>query len=328
MEFNNCVIEKLVVKNCTTASLKLKNSKISQLIIIGGSFDEIGFIEDIGDNIEIGQIKCKDLIFKSGNISKIKLINLELSELSQIKFIETKVSLPEFSNSNLPKIDLTRANIDFKSFQVLSDHESDIGIYSENQASRNYIEARDSYYLLNKQFQNAGLKESQRSMEYLMNEAYIKSLRPSISKNLYVIWNKHLRGNYGLDPFIVLLTAFKIWILFGVIYVFLGQFTNIGWALFLPLNIHGKPLNNTNPRFLNQNSTKLSVLYITYCFIFSLQQLLIPGFSSIGLSFFKGIGFSQKLLIPIGIGKLISFVQYILGLLLIFNFIQAFIRTL
>jgi hypothetical protein len=278
--------------------------------------------------IEVSYTLCNNLFFKSGSISRLKLVNLDFIESSKISFVETKIHLPRFSNFDISKIDITRANIDFKTFQLLNDYESDIGIYSKNQAKRNYLEARDTYYLINKQFQNADLDDSQIELEFLMNEAYVKSLNHNFSNFFYIVWNKYFRGHYGLSPSVVILTALKIWILFGIIYIFIGQFTNVGWALFIPINIYGKPIENMQPRFLNQNKWKLSMSYVSYCFLFSMQQLLIPGFSNSGLSFFKGIGLSQKLLIPIGIGKLISFLEYILGLILIFNFIQAFIRTL
>lgn len=327
-EFINCNVNRLIIKNCKTTSIKLQNSRLNEVIMIGGSFNDIEFIEVNGRNIEIGQTKCNRILFKSGSVSRIKLINIELAPTTQIKFVETIINFPRFSNNILPQIDLTRANIDFNTFQLLNDFDSDNGLFSLGQARSNYLEARDSYYLILKQFQNAGIKEGQRKLEYLINESYVKSLHNSISKFIYVIWNKHLRGYYGLEPLMVVATALKVWILFALIFFILGHFTNIGWALLIPLNIHGEAMNNIHPRFLNPKSWKVSSSYFYYCVLFSLQQLIIPGFSKSGLTFFRGIFFTSSLFIPIGIGKLISFIEYLFGLIIIFNFIQAFVRTL
>jgi len=328
LEFHNCQINTLIIKNCTTSSIKIRYSNVQNIKIIGGSIDNIEFINDSSDLVEIGHIQCNQVSFKAGSISKVKLINIKFNSSSQIKFIETKIHFPRICNSDMAKIDFTRANFNFETFQLLNDYKCDVKKFSSSKSKSIYLEARDMYYLLNRQFQNAGITETQIQFEILMNEAYYKSKNHNISTWFSILWNKYFRGHYGLSPKIVIYTALVIWLIFGMFYIFLGQFTNVAWSLYMPLDIHGKVITSVQPRFVIQSTWNISFSYIKYCLLFSIQQLLMPSFSNSSLTFFKGIGFSQKLLIPIGIGKVLSFIQYIIGLLLLFNFIQAFIRTL
>ena len=328
LEFYDCHIYTLLIKNCITSSIKISYSNVQDIKIIGGSANNLEFVGDTSNLVEFGHIQCNQISFKAGRASKVKLININFTPSSQVRFIETEIHYPRISNSDASKIDFTRANFDFETFQLLNDYLCDIGQFSTTKSKSVYLEARDMYYLLNKQFQNAGINTAQRKFEFLMNEAYYKSKDKNFSTWLAIIWNKYFRGYYGLSPSIVIYTALAIWLIFGIVYIFIGQFTNVAWSLYLPLDINGKVISDVQPRFINQSTWKLSFSYIRYCFLFSIQQLLMPSFSNSGLTFVKGIGFSQKLLIPIGIGRFLSFVQYILGLLLLFNFIQAFIRTL
>ncbi|OFX69182.1 MAG: hypothetical protein A2X14_01435 [Bacteroidetes bacterium GWD2_33_33] len=327
-ELNDCNINTLVIKNCVSNNIKIRNSRLKNLKIIGGSIEHIEFVNDSIFELEIGHVKYTSILFKAGYALKVKLINTLSNSKSSLKFIETIIEYPRLCNIDISKVDFTRAIFDFNSFQLLDDYECDKGLYGNVIAKSKYLEARDTYYLIHKQFQEAGILHTQRKFEFLMHEAFVKTKNKSFSTCIYVLWNKYIRGYYGLSPMIVLYSASIVWLLFSFIYILLGQFTNVAWALYLPLNIHGVAVSNVHPRFLNQPLWKLSFSYMNHCMLFSLQQLLLPSFSRSGLSLFKGIGFSQKLLIPIGFGKMLSFIQYIIGLILLFNFVQAFIRVL
>jgi len=327
-ELIDCHINQLIIRNSSSSKIRIQNSVIMDLKIIGGWVGQIEFINNTINQLELGYLNYDNIVFKAGDASHVKLINIISNDYSSVKFIETNISYPRFRNIDISRIDLTRANFDFKTFQLLDDYEADNSIYSPNKAKSIYLEARDTYYLIQMQFQNAGLKKTQLSFEFLMQEAYFKSKSNSLLSFISLIWEKYMRGHYGLSPLIVLFSAFIIWLVFSFIYILIGQITNVAWALYLPLNIHGNAINKVNPRFLNHPQWNLSLLYINYCMIFSLQQLLLPSFSRSGISKFRGIGFSQRLLIPIGIGKMLAFVQNALGIILLFNFVQAFIRVL
>ena len=326
VDFNKTSINGLYINDSKPgSSLVFKDCEINNLRIIGGEFESIEFINCNASFVEIGMLRCRELIFKQGYFHRLRMSDIDLVEdKTMAQFEGTELVLPQVFSDPKLRVDLTRATLNSDEFQLLIDLETDQETLGNPQL--NYQKVRDTYYLLAQQFRAAGLKNLELRCEYLMREAEYKTMRPGVKKWAFRIWNVYFRGDYGLSPMKILLTAVILWILMSVVYLLLGR-TNIAWGLIIPTNVLNTPIDSLNPKVVN-SPRLLSLTYWIRCFSFSAQQLLMPGFTNAGLSYFRSVLFGSDVIVPIGIGRSLSVVQFIAGITLMFNFIQAFVRVI
>lgn len=327
LEFTDSEIKNLAIRNSDIVEIIIKRSQVDDLKIIGGSVGKINIIDSNVESPEFAYFVFDDICIDGGLYSKAFVGDLRHNPHSKFQIKKARIEYPLFDDSIIKILDLTRSNIDIKNFKLLNEYHADNEEYGKTQCLYIYEEVRDIYYILSQLFYVDGLYEMQRHFEYRMYDAKYKSETSAIKKAQILLWDVFLRGDYGYSPFNVLIASSVVWFIFTSIYFFMGRL-KVGWALFVPLNILGNALADENPKFINANFKKNNVEYLLDCGTFSLHQLIYVGFKKYGMTTVNIFGFIPKHIVTIGIGVIIAMMEKAIGLLLIFNFIQAFLRTL
>lgn len=140
--------------------------------------------------------------------------------------------------------------------------------------------------------------------------------------------NDQMRGHYGLSPFVVIRSTLVILILFAVVYFIIGKM-KIAWGMVMPISVLGEPIEDTDPKFITTTMDTSSGSYVLDCLTFSLDQILVVGTQMFRIPYvIERFRVVPRRYVSIGIGKLVASVENLVGLILLYFFILAFIRIL
>lgn len=326
IDFKKCRIKDLVFKDCTIDRINIQNSDGIKINFMGGIINEINIWgSDLG-SLELSKLKFNTILFQAGTAQDLCLYDLNSSN-GKIMIIGTLLNYPKLSLNIFKYLDLTRANILIDDFIIAQEKIGDL-LESNSKKYDYYKEARVIYSLLGQQFHNANMKKHERIMEYRMRVVERKTNESAAEQFIEYVLEDQIRGHYGLDPSVVIFSAFIIWMFFAVIYFFLGVL-HFGWGMELTINTLGEKYSNTEAVFIVPSLDGSVIAYVITCLAFSFDQLISLGLKAFEISSYSShLRKIPKIYIAVGFGKVVSLVQNILGLVLLFFFIQAFIRTL
>jgi uncharacterized protein YjbI with pentapeptide repeats len=332
LEFSQCNISDLSINSSDIKQIIFKRCNISNFSLIGGNAADIIFIDCVSKDVDFAFIDFKKILFIDGELDRLKISNIYQQNKGDLKIIRTALNYPYIDASLVSSVDILRAEIDLSRFRLMNEVLADSRKYGDSKTSSMYKELRDIYYVLSKTFLDSGQKQKGFFFQFRMNECDRKANHSYIKRLGILFWDVFFRGNYGLSPYMVILTSIIVWFIFSILYYLIGKL-KIVWALYMLLDLQGKIIETDIVHIFGQDtsddkSTKFMNQYLFECMNFSFHQLMQVGFNKYGTSYIGHFGYTPKYIVPIGSGKAIVFIQRILGIVLIFNFIQAFIRIL
>lgn len=327
LEISKSTLTKVTFRNCRIENLKIFRSNGEDFEIIGGYVGELLIENSQLTILDISRINFGSVFIKGGEIRRLKLKEL-IGSNSKLIMSECLISnQPYFSADIFPFLDLSRVLFPKEGFMIDQEVEGDKRKLRKHKNAL-YREARGIYTLLSQHFAEAKIDQYKAIVDYRTRLVERKMLESSLAQAIDFVWSDQLRGHYGSDPIIVLRSAIWIWLIFSFLYFFLG-IIHLCWGMELVVNSLGERFSSTEPKFILFKERKSIFSYYITCLTFSFDQLISLGFRAFEISAF-GRSFRQipKIYLPIGIGKNVAVLQNIIGLVLLFNFIQAFLRTL
>lgn len=350
--------------DCKFSSLWLKNSKIKNGLIIDNCIiseiviDQTEFVNlsIISHNDTINKVRVQGASHSiglsiSGYINEVFVEGGDIQYLDVSNILNTNASMTVFStllkNPNFVNKSARNYSILFNSSienaTFLADENSILKEESEwedknsdeskktnrTEIKKGYLVAKSVYSYLSKVFEN---EKKYALADYFYYRSKICeneiSSNSSLEKGINKIWNEYFRGNYGTSYPKILLTYLYMVLIFSVLYIALG-WIKISFGYYITTKLFGDTLENQKPIILTWRKNKFGlIMFIGHCLIFSLNSMVLGGLTNR----FHLYNFTSMYLYPprrygsIGMGKYFSLIQSIIGLILVFFFISAFVR--
>jgi uncharacterized protein YjbI with pentapeptide repeats len=366
MDFMKCNIQNVSFTNCSFKEIRITNARnlnnlffyntrIEKIVIDQSTFKSIHISSLGNDTISLVLIqncnKSNGIIF-SGNFKKIVLEGGQISDLDItnitnsdcfLSVISTYLQNPNLfsTESKQPQVffhaSLENTQFDISEESILSeeleiDNLSSRDSYSTDRTAINkkYMAVRTAYNHLTKVFNDQKNYDLSDYFEYRSKVCDRKITTSRFDSLVSWIFNEKMRGNYGTNSFVVLMTMLIILFLFSFLYFILGIYPfKFAFGFYLNTKLSGEIVEDERPVLITlRHSLNGFIDYATHCFLFSLNQMILGGISR----GFHIHDFSLWYLFPprkygsIGIGRIISFVQNIIGLMMLFFFITAFLK--
>lgn len=351
--FDKCKFNILRINNCSTLNLILiKNCKINEIIIDQSTFENIQITSETDTIKKITIQEC----FNSNNLTfsgNIKEINLEggvirycdISKITNLDFkfnvYATYLKNPNFVNKRDKNYTILKSlNIDNAIFlpntnsilkEELEWKKNNTNISANTKRSeikQGFVTSKSVYNFLSKTFEINKQYKLADFFYYRSKVCETEISNTGLTKNILILFHEYFRGDYGTNFFKVLITFIIITFFFGFLYFAFGFF-KFTFGYFINTKLFGVNLDNQKPILLTYRRNRAGLLvFIKHCFIFSVNNMVLGGFSD-GFHLYN---FTTLYLFPprkygsIGIGKFLSIIQSILGLLLVFFFLTAFLR--
>jgi len=266
-------------------------------------------------------------VINGGEVTKLDVRDL-IQEGSEIALEHVLLVYPGFSPELAAQTNFRKARIP-DDFIVLQELEAETFLAGTTKARESYADAIAVYSVLLGQFRDIGLRRVERRIEYLLRTAERKSQESTWRRLVGNIWDEQLRGRYGTSPLVVLRSTFWVWMLFSIAFLIMGGL-RIAWGASILVTTLGNPVTNEHPRVIVRRAGFGFFQFLVACMTFSLDNLLFLGSrTSLGLATFsEELMKVPKRYVGIGIGRLVAGGEKLLGLVLLFNFFQAFLRAL
>jgi hypothetical protein len=364
MDFMKCKLKDVSFVNCSFKEIRITNAKtIENLLFDNTQFDKIVIDQspfqsiqiftsetDTVKSVLIQNCNNSDGIIFSGNFKEIileggQINNLDITDIRnsdcQITVISTSLVHPNlfsnetkqpsvFFNASLENAQFSPDNESILAEEFKIDELSTKESYSTERTSikKKYITVRTAYNHLSKIFGDQKKYDMSDYFDFRSKVCDRKLKTTRFRGFLSYVFHEKMRGNYGTSSITVLKTMLDIFLFFTLVYFLLGFF-NYSFGFYINTKFSGEHLENEKPTLitLRHNITKL-LSYIKHCFVFSLNQMILGGISRD----FHIYDFSVWFLFPprkygaIGIGRYISLVQNIVGLMMLFFLITAFLK--
>ncbi|HMK24960.1 MAG TPA: hypothetical protein VK483_02945 [Chitinophagaceae bacterium] len=351
--FVNCNFNSFWIRNCKELNnLNIINCKIDELVLDQSSFNSI-LIEAYKDTIQKVRIQgCsnsrhikfagyfKEIIIEGGEIQYLDVSNILIPD-AKLTIFSTILKNPNFVNKSAKNYSILY-NSSIESATLTPDKNSilkeelewqDKNSHSATETERKeikkgYLVSKSVYTYLSKIFENEKRYDLS-DYFYFRSKVCEREINSSgLSKTLLKYFNESVRGNYGTNYLIILKTFVFIILFFSLIYILLG-FSKFAFGYYINTKLFGESLENQKPILLTFRRNKFGIIiFIWNCILFSLNNMVLGGLSSN----FHFYNFTTMYLYPprkygtLGIGRFFSFIQSLIGLLLVFFFITAFLR--
>lgn len=349
LTLEDCYIDNLLITSSTINNLNIKNCKINSIEIISSPFSQINISTSQNDTINKVLIKnCEKSkgVFFDGNFNNITLDGGQVYELditkiksnkTKLKIMGTRLFYPNFYNNLSNNVDVfmnsTITPSSFNTNFLLSEDKELNEINSFRAYKTNRIEifnrfrfVEQSYGVLSDKLKKTNDKQLSNYFSYRQSKTHNVLNQTYFWNKLSVLWNEYFRGNYGTSISPIIVTFLICWILFAILYSFLG-YINFVFFYYKTTNDEGK--TNEKSYFITYNRKVTNFYFIfKHCIWFSLSQM-VAGSIINSLNFGR---FTTLYLTPprkyftIGIGVFFSIIQNIIGIILVFNFITTFIN--
>lgn len=332
-KIDNCIVHELVIDQTefTNLSIISHNDTINKIRVQGATNSSglsfTGYVNEVF--VEGGDIQHLD-------VSNILNTNATLTVFS------TLLRNPNFVNKSAKNYSIL-FNSSIENATFLADENSILKEELEwddknssasqktdrTEIKKGYLVTKSVYSHLSKVFEN---EKKYDLADYFYYRSKICENEISsdytLKKWILGIWNEYFRGNYGTSYPKILLTSFYVTLFFSFLYITLGLF-KFSFGYYVNTKLFGDTLENQKPIILTWRKNKFGiVVFIGHCIIFSLNNMVLGGLNNI----FHLYNFTSMYLYPprrygsIGVGKYVSIIQSIVGLIMVFFFISAFVR--
>ncbi len=354
VKFINCSFKSFYINNTTIYSdLKFIDCKANDIIFDQSSFNNILFtaFRDTIKNIKLQSCpNSKNIIFDGNKIMNIFIEGGEISglDVSNITNPVTKLSVfatllinPNFVNkasknyailfnSSLENATFLPNNNSIlkEELEWIDKNSEESNLTRKLEIKKGYLVSKSVYSYLSKIYEN-DKKYDLADYFYHRSKVCEREINyTGTKKYLLTLFDDYIRGNHGTNYFVILKTFFFVTILFAFIYIILGYF-KIAFGYFIKTNLFGENNYNEKPIILTFHRNNYGIFkFISNCFIYSLNNMVLGGLSN-GFHFYN---FTTMYLYPprkygtVGMGRFISIIQSIVGLLLVVFFITSFLR--
>ena len=356
-ELDNCVIDELDLNNVTLTDVAFRNCKIERLrmsrcrvenaLFLGCRIGAMVLNDCDVDGIDLHACIHDPGLGRLHHVSKQRGVQHDFSGLrahrgvlrnldmkafridpANVSLYEVQLSAPVFSAQLVKDLDIRRLLWTSRGLVIGQEIEAQDDELSHARAVELLREARSIYALLQRRYAEAGFGREERFMTYRLGVVNRGLLESRIRARLDYLWNELCRGRYGTDPMVVVGTAIGVCVFFAMLYFVLG-WMHVAWGLIIPESMTGQVGDGGVAHFICGAGAGHVVRYSSTCFAFSMNRLLFGGtraFDLINPSDLFTLAPSRYK--SIGIGRLISGLEGLAGLILLTNFIRAFVRTL
>lgn len=353
LELVDCKFKEIEILNSMLESISFERVYVDKLIINTSSFKDIKISSPIEDTIQkITIINCnnstglhlygyiKEIEIEGGQISNLDITKIKNSDC-KISIVSTLLIHPNLlsSESIQPK---TFLNTSLENAQFNPEKSSmlweEINVNSLNtdesyqtrriNISKKYIYLRTAYNHLSKIFSDQKKYDLADYFDYRAKVCDRKINSNRFYGFLTWLFHEKMRGNYGTDSFIVLVSIFFIFIFFTFIYFTMGYF-NFAFGYFAYTKLSGELLELEKPKIITmRRNFSQFITYLKHCFLYSLNQMILGGISKDFHLYQFSISylFPPRRYGPVGFGRFVSLMQNIIGLLMLFFLITAFLR--
>lgn len=320
-------LENVNFRNCKITELRILKSSVEKLTLLLSECNRFILEDCESKSVSFSLTKSGQILLRRGNASEFNIRDI-VDKGTTVSFEYIEINKPNISPDFAGTINFKKA-IFPDDFVLMQDYQSDNGEFGTKVSRESYSDAIAIYSVIRNQFREIGIGRVERRMEYLLKAAERKSLSSFSNRFFTLIWDEQCRGYYGTSPMIVLRSAFWIWLMFAFTYFSLGKL-RIAWGASIEVSALGERINNINPQLFIHRANLSNWQYALACLSFSFDQLLIVGVRQ----GFRVSHFTEQLMkvprryIGVGFGRIISGIESIIGLIILFNFVQAFIRSL
>jgi len=353
VEFINCTFNTLSVKNNTiNKGFKFTNCKANEILFDQTKFEDVSFIalSDTIKNIRIQSCSNSINLNFTGNINNVYLEGGEIKYLdvanitnpnSKLTVFSTYLINPNFVNKSAKNYSiLFNSSIENASFipdkssilkEELEWHDKNSKDATETERTeikKGYLISKSVYSYLTKVFETEKKYDLADYFYYRSKICEREINSDGIKKTILKFFNENIRGNYGTNYLTILKTFLFITLLFSFLYYILGYF-KFAFGYYVKTKLFGETSDTEKPVLLTYHRNKFGfITFIINCFIFSLNNMVLGGLSN-GFHFYN---FTTMYLYPprkygtIGVGRIFSIFQSLIGLILVFFFITSFLR--
>ncbi len=303
----------------TIQQLTIKSPQNSKSIKLIGNFKNILIEGGEISNLDITKITNDECNI---NIVTTHLINPQLFTFESVNpyvFLSADISNAYFatnSNSILSEelqLDEINSNPSFKT--------------KREEIKKRFTYLITAYYHLSKIFINQKKYDLADYFDYRAKICERKSFDSKIKKAWYWFYNEKLRGDYGTSLIQIMWTFLTIGFVFSVIYFLLGVL-KFAFCYSVKVNNSGEDIEEERPEIKSLGKKGINFIPFYFeCLLFSFSQMLLGGITKdFARDIFRFLVHPPKRYVAIGVGKFLGIIQYILGILILFFFISAFIR--
>lgn len=353
VEFNNCSFNSLSIKNSDVKNnLKITNCKAKEILIDQTQFNGISIIafKDTINKIRVQGCSnssrldltgyVNNIILEGGEIHYLDVANLTNNNTKLIVF-STYLINPNFVNKSaknysiLLNSSIENATLSADKNSILKEeiewqdkNTKDASVTERNEIKKGYLVSKSVYSYLSKVFESEK-KYDLADYFYFRSKVCEREINSEgLGKYFEKFFNENIRGDYGTNYLRILITFLVITLIFSFLYFLLGYF-KFAFGYYLKTKLFGETSENEKPVLLTYHRNKFGFIPFTInCLIFSLNNMVLGGLSN-GFHFYN---FTTMYLFPprkygtIGIGRIFSIIQSLIGLILVFFFITSFLR--
>jgi uncharacterized protein YjbI with pentapeptide repeats len=336
--FVGCKINSIEFKDIALLTdIEFRDCKIGAIRFLRSNITNVSFhlsqcsrftIEDCrSDNIKYSSTVSTQITLRRGFAKNLDVSDLkDAHSLVTLEYVE--LSTPKFSPEMAPSINLRKVLIS-SNFKLMQDYQADCGLFGKNISREYYTDAAAIYAIIKSQFKEIGSGRIERRMDYLMKSAERKALASPILRIFTFLWDEQLRGYYGTSPMVVVRAAFWLWLIFSFGYFILGKL-RIAWGVSIEVSPLGETIEKAIPQVIVYRLGFGPWQYLMACLSFSIDQILVIGVrQGFRISHFtEHLANIPRRFFSIGFGRIVAGIENVVGVILLFNFVQAFLRSL
>ena len=319
-------VRRLVFVDSDIKRLELRRCAIEGLEIVGGRVDQLNIKNCSTANLTVSRDSSFNRVeFNGWSIEWLDFGNLDFSS-TKVRFSQTLLRYPRLPEQGLDRVDLRGLLLE-RNFVLWQEKWIRGRGKSSPLWNSQLREASLTYFALSDGFQQIGRTDLSRQMYYRARVCQRDSSPDSFYKVLSGTWGEYFRGRYGTSWQIIVCTGFILWISYSLVFIVLGL-SRFAWSA----EILRSPVGESSaPRLslVTPYGDRTFGSYVVIAGIVSIEHLLI-----VGGNVFQITGFSDlirpvsKQYIVIGIGRPIAISEAAFGLVLLVNFVRAFVATL
>jgi hypothetical protein len=352
LRIENSTIEEIDFSNIDTlTSLEIINCKIDRLIFYETCFNGVKIISDTDTLGSVVIRNCKsskdiffrglfkEILFEGGEVTHLDITQVQNDDC-RFKAIATKLNEPNLysfetaSSSVFLNAEIANAMFELnKSSWLKEEKEVDKMNRSASYNTRREVINKRYSFVISGYMHLAKLFDEQKRYDvadyfYVRSKACERKAEPRWYKRAFIkVFHEKMRGDYGTNLGKILWTFLLTVCVFTFVYWILAIF-KIGFGYYTCLRLDGSEIHDHRPIFISLNrnwSNGIEVL--RSCFFLSMNQLLL---GSLTKDFVKDIlvfaSMPPKKYSVIGIGRLMSVLQYLLGIILLCFLISSFLH--
>jgi len=320
-------VDRLVLERGHVGRLELRRSRVRHLEIVGAAVDEL-LVTDCETDVCVlsSQTRLGRCRITGGRLASLDLAGLQTD--GQIELSRLELMAAHITKTQSRQVDLAGAIGLGERFKLQQELDAASDRFGKATSRDLFADAEQCYHAIASRLMNDGLKDPALRMRYRAAVCHREGTTEGLDRAFSIVWGEYLRGQYGTSWLVVLQVALVVWAVFTALYWALG-WCRYCWAMEVTATADGVLWRSDRPRVVLPYGERSLVDYSLCAMVFSLENLLLIG----GRTFQFGavadlIKPTPKGLIGIGVGRILAFIEGVIGLVLIVNFLQAFIAAL